>query len=76
MMFWSFPLREVKDLFPLADVDSVLAGFYTPSDGRINPVDVTMAIAKGARMKGVRIFQNTPVRQCTQQAGRGDRGKN
>ncbi len=52
---------QVKDLFPLADVDGVLAGFYTPSDGRINPVDVTMALAKGARMKGVRILQNTPV---------------
>jgi len=52
---------EVKELFPLADVDAVLAGFYTPADGRINPVDLTMALAKGARMKGVRILQNTPV---------------
>ncbi len=53
---------EVKDLFPLASTDNVLAGFYTASDGRINPVDVTMALAKGARMKGVRILQNMPVR--------------
>lgn len=52
---------EIKELFPLANVEGILAGFYSPLDGRINPVDVTMALAKGARMKGVKIFQNTPV---------------
>jgi 4-methylaminobutanoate oxidase (formaldehyde-forming) len=52
---------EVGALFPLADVEDILAGFYTPRDGRINPVDVTMALAKGARLKGVRVLQNTPV---------------
>ena len=53
---------EVKDLFPYAEVDNICAGFYAENDGRINPVDVTMALAKGARMKGATIFQNTPVR--------------
>jgi 4-methylaminobutanoate oxidase (formaldehyde-forming) len=53
---------EVKDLFPYAETDNICAGFYAEHDGRINPVDVTMALAKGARMKGVKIFQNTPVR--------------
>jgi glycine/D-amino acid oxidase-like deaminating enzyme len=52
---------EVKNLFPFAEVDDISAGFYAEHDGRINPVDVTMALAKGARMKGVRIFQGTPV---------------
>lgn len=52
---------EVKDLFPLAQVDDISAGFYAEHDGRINPVDVTMALAKGARMRGVKIIQNTPV---------------
>ena len=52
---------EIRELFPLANVDDVLAGFYTATDGRINPVDVTMALAKGARMRGARIIQNTPV---------------
>ena len=52
---------EIEALFPYADVDGILAGFYTPADGRINPVDLTMALAKGARLKGARIFQNTPV---------------
>jgi glycine cleavage system aminomethyltransferase T/glycine/D-amino acid oxidase-like deaminating enzyme len=53
---------EVKELFPFANTDDICAGFYAEHDGRINPVDVTMALAKGARMKGVRIIQNTPVR--------------
>ncbi|MEU7821976.1 FAD-dependent oxidoreductase [Catellatospora sp. NPDC049133] len=52
---------EVKGLFPLANVDDVLAGFYVAEDGRANPVDVTMSLAKGARMQGVRIIENTPV---------------
>src|SRR3954470_24356064 len=52
---------EVKELFPLARVDDVLAGFYVPDDGRVNPVDVTMSLAKGARMKGVRILEGVPA---------------
>ena len=43
---------EVKELFPLARVDDILAGFYVPDDGRANPVDVTMSLAKGARLRG------------------------
>ena len=41
--------REVGELFPLARTDDMLAGFYVAEDGRANPVDVTMALAKGAR---------------------------
>jgi glycine/D-amino acid oxidase-like deaminating enzyme len=40
-------------MFPLAVTDDLLAGFYVPADGRVNPVDVTMSLAKGARMQGV-----------------------
>ncbi|MBP6228785.1 MAG: GcvT family protein [Pseudomonadales bacterium] len=52
---------EIKRLFPYADTAPMVAGFYCPDDGRINPVDLTMTMAKAARLKGVRIFQNTPV---------------
>ena len=52
---------EVKDLFPLANVGDIEAGFYSPQDGRINPVDVTMALAKGARMRGATVLQGIPV---------------
>ena len=44
--------REVQELFPLARTDDILAGFYVAEDGRANPVDVTMSLAKGARQRG------------------------
>ena len=40
--------REVGQLFPLARTDDLLAGFYVAEDGRANPVDVTMSLARGA----------------------------
>ena len=52
---------EVAALFPLARVDDVLAAFYIPADGRVNPVDVTMSLARGARMKGARIIEGIAV---------------
>jgi len=52
---------QFKDLWPLADPEGILAGFYTPEDGRANPVDVTMSLARGARNGGVRIFEETEV---------------
>ena len=52
--------REVKDLFPLAKVDDILAGFYVRKTAASNPVDVTMALAKGARMRGATIFEGVP----------------
>jgi len=47
--------EEVKERFPLVDTSSVLAGFFVEDDGRVNPVDACMALAKGARQKGVHI---------------------
>jgi 4-methylaminobutanoate oxidase (formaldehyde-forming) len=53
--------REVSELWPLARTDDVLAGFYIPADGRVNPVDVTMSLARGARMRGVTIVEGVAV---------------
>lgn len=49
--------QEIKDLFPLAKVDDLLAGFYVKEDGRVNPVDATMSLARGARQQGVNIVE-------------------
>ena len=62
--------REVADLFPPARTDDLLAGFYMPQDGRVNPVDATMALAKGARMQGVTILEGTPVLDVLVKDGR------
>jgi 4-methylaminobutanoate oxidase (formaldehyde-forming) len=61
---------EVKRLFPLARVDDILAGFYVKDDGRVNPVDVTMALARGAGLAGARIVEGVPVTGILQQKGR------
>ena len=62
--------REVAALAPLTRVDDVLAGFYTPGDGRVNPVDASMALAKGARMRGARIVEGVAVASVTSARGR------
>ena len=61
---------EVKEMWPLADTSDVIAGFFTPEDGRANPVDFTMALAKGARMGGVKIFEDTEVIGINKKNGR------
>jgi heterotetrameric sarcosine oxidase gamma subunit len=60
---------QVKELFPLARTDDILAGFYVKEDGRANPVDATMSIAKGARMRGVNILEGVPVTGILQKRG-------
>ena len=62
--------REVGELFPLARTDDLLAGFYVPDDGRVNPVDVTMALAKGARQRGARLVEGVPVLDVKHERGR------
>jgi 4-methylaminobutanoate oxidase (formaldehyde-forming) len=60
---------EVKELFPPARIDDIHAGFYVREDGRVNPVDATMAIAKGARLKGVRVIEGVSVTGVSTERG-------
>ncbi|MGO9714030.1 MAG: GcvT family protein [Polyangiaceae bacterium] len=60
---------EVRELFPLAKTDDILAGFYVKEDGRANPVDVTMALAKGARMQGATILEGVPATDFLHERG-------
>ena len=61
--------KEVAELFPLARTDDLLAGFYVKEDGRVNPVDVTMALAKGARLKGAKIVEGVSAIRVTEKRG-------
>jgi glycine cleavage system aminomethyltransferase T/glycine/D-amino acid oxidase-like deaminating enzyme len=61
---------EVKRLFPLAKVDDIKAGFYVKDDGRVNPVDAAMALAKGAQLAGARLIEGVPVTGILRRAGR------
>jgi len=61
---------EIKKMWPLFYTDDILAGFYTAEDGRTNPIDTTLALAKGARMGGARILEETKVTGIKRKRGR------
>ncbi len=61
--------REMSDLFPLAKTDDLLAGFYVPGDGRVNPVDLTMSLARGAKNLGVRVAEGVTVTDVLTERG-------
>jgi len=50
-----------KDLYPLLNIDDILGGIFIPSDGQANPIDITQALAKGARMGGAEIYEGVEV---------------
>lgn len=52
---------EIKERWPLLRTDDVLGGQIVPSNGQVNPLDVTSALIKGARTRGAQAFENTPV---------------
>jgi heterotetrameric sarcosine oxidase gamma subunit len=62
--------KEVKEKWPLAYTEDVIAGFFSTGDGRVNPVDVTMALAKGAKMRGAQICEEVEVTGIIQKDGR------
>ena len=58
---FELPPAEIKDRFPLIEPAGIVSGFWTPTDGRANPVDATMALAAGARAKGVQFFEGVSI---------------
>ncbi|MDA0706229.1 MAG: FAD-dependent oxidoreductase [Proteobacteria bacterium] len=52
---------EIVQRYPLVNSSDVLGGIHIPSDGYANAVDISQALAKGARNNGAQIFQNTKV---------------
>ncbi|MCZ0814038.1 FAD-dependent oxidoreductase [Roseovarius sp. EGI FJ00037] len=51
---WLTP-AQIKERWPLVNCDDLNGAIYHPTDGYINPADVTMAMARGARQRGVAI---------------------
>jgi sarcosine dehydrogenase len=52
---------EAKSLWPIMDSADVVGAAFLPTDGQVNPSDLAQALAKGARMQGVRIIEDCPV---------------
>ena len=53
--------KRVKELWPPCNIEGIVGALYHPHDGHIAPVDVTQALATGARNGGAEIYRNTPV---------------
>ncbi len=62
--------QEVKDKYPHLNIDRVTAGVWLPKDGQIDPANVTLALARGARDRGATLAENVKVTGVTQAGGR------
>lgn len=61
---------EIKERWSPISTNGIVGGFWFPQDGQVNPADVTMAYAKGARMGGARLVENLPVTRILVENGR------
>ncbi len=62
--------KETSDLWPLMATDDLVGAVHLPRDGQTNPVDTTQALAKGARSRGAKIFENVEVTDIVIRKGR------
>ncbi len=53
--------QDVKDIWPLCNVDGIVGAIQHPQDGYIQPADLTQALARGARERGGEINRHTTV---------------
>ena len=53
--------QQVKEIWPLCNIEGVIGAIRHPGDGYIQPADVTQAMAKGARDRGAEIYRQTRV---------------
>ena len=64
---------EALARWPAMRVDDLLGAIWLPGDGKANPTDLTMALAKGARQRGARVAEKTRVLDVLVRDGAVDR---
>ncbi|MTI10043.1 GcvT family protein [Curvivirga aplysinae] len=62
--------EEAAERWPGLNVEDAVGGVYLPADGQCNPIDTCLALAKGARMGGAKIFENTLVTKIIKEGGK------
>ena len=62
--------KEAQDLWPIMEIGDLVGAAFLPTDGQASPSDITQSLAKGARMTGVKIFEDTPVTRILVEDGR------
>ena len=63
-------LAEAKRRHPLVDVSDAVGAVYLPKDGQGDPGNIALAMARGARNRGVTILEDVAVTGITQAGGR------
>ncbi len=58
---YEISLDEASERWPLMRTDDLVGAVFIPRDGQTSPVDTTMALAKGARDRGVKIVEGVSV---------------
>ena len=53
--------KRAGELFPPLRTDDLAGAIWIPGDGKANPADLTMSLAKGARLRGVTIVEDAEV---------------
>lgn len=53
--------KEAADMWPLMNASDLVGAVWLPGDGRTNPADTTMALAKGAKQGGATIVEGVAV---------------
>src|SRR5438128_8152056 len=48
-------------IYPILRTDDLSGAVWIPGDGKANPTDLTQSLARGARMRGVKIFEQTRI---------------
>ena len=61
--------KRLAALYPGINTEGILGALYIEKDGQTNPVDTTMALAKGAKMHGAQIFENVKVQKILTEQG-------
>ncbi len=52
---------RARELYPIMQVADLAGAIWLPGDGRANPTDLTAALARGARDRGVTVCERTRV---------------
>jgi glycine/D-amino acid oxidase-like deaminating enzyme len=61
---------EAAKIYPLLRTDDLTGAVWIPGDGKANPTDLTQSLARGARMRGVRIVEDAKVIALVVERGR------
>ena len=62
--------EQALEHYPVMRIDDLVGAIWLPADGKANPTDLTLALAKGARLRGARIIERTRVTGVTTEDGR------